>query len=144
MKKILIGLGLLFCLAIKSHAYTLTYEKPFSSSTVVGMRCSTGTVIAINQTLAATSSTFVLAGHRVTNDDSTYDVFIGYDANVSSHSSTANGLAHRGLRATPRVGIPMPVGYNTDLATQGSVYCIAEDSAGSSGVIVSVETFGYK
>lgn len=136
MKKLIFAAGILLAMASRAHAYTEVVEVDNSTAVVRGVTCSSGTAARLDylSTSANLLSGHSRAGIRVQNQDSTYSVWIGFASNVSS--MTASGFL--GEKLVAGASAPYPIGKNV------SLWCIAQDGAGASGVRVSASFFGYK
>ena len=158
IKKILIAVAFMACFASKASAYEKVYQNGFSTWTVTGVLCSTGTPIDISAfplavgstytAIAIQGSTTALIGYenvlyQLENANSLYDVFIGHDANVSTSSSSVNmGIKMVGTSTgTVRT---FNLGWNPNLGIRDQLFCIAQGGAGSMGVRLTRTIFGYK
>lgn len=134
--KIFALLGFLALFGSRAEAYTLSYDKGYSTATVAGVTCSTGTSIEITATLSG----FNLGAYRLINQDSADEVYIGFNTNVSS--DTASNLLGEKLAAGAS-GV-WELGWNPDSVAVVKLWCKAADAAGAAGARISRAVFGYR
>lgn len=139
MKKLLM-LFMAMGFASSARAYTLTYEKSYSSFTVTGITCQTATATQIHLDTTAFSG-MQLAGYRVTNLDGTYAAYFGPNSNVSATESDAAvgerlSAGQNGVWNIGRIDSP--------LNTVVNLWCKAASGAGSAGVRVARAAFFFK
>jgi len=135
MKKLLL-LTVLFALSVfigKSYAYTPVFDQGFSSATVKGIACTTGTVIQVDTDRETELTGFRHAGVRIKNHG-TEKIWIGYDTVVSTHTGAIGNL---GVTLAAEQDGPFAVDEDV------SVYCITSDAAGADGTPISIEYFGF-
>ena len=138
MKKFLLGLGLCF-LSGSASAFELTFEKGYSSHSVVGVKCDTGTVVNI---APANLGGYNIAGYRIQNQDTADAVWLG---GPSVATSTVSGdYTNLGEKLVAGADGPFPYGYDQDRKTVVELFCKAADAAGTAGVILSRAIFYYK
>jgi len=151
MKKFLIAGLLAFVFASKAQAYEQVYEKGYSTFTVHGVTCTTGTAVnlsAYNNLVSTQALTGFSDGirYRFSSQERSVWVFFGSDARVSTMTSSANYGAPwiSTMTAGGVVGKEFNLGYNNDQGARAQIWCIAENSAGAAGVRLAREMFGYK
>lgn len=134
-----IKLALVCAIAILgSHAsaYTLSYDKGYSSATVSGVTCTSGTAVEITGSMAG----FNVGAYRLINQDSADEVYIGFSNAVSS--DTASGFLGEKL-ASGASGV-WELGWNPDTSAAVKLWCRAADAAGVAGARLSRAIFGYR
>lgn len=143
MKKLLLTVGLLAAVSGTSHAQS-AWDKGYSTWTVVGVICTTGTAVQLNATRQIIG--FTIGGYRINNLDSADAVYIGHDLNVSTHSATTVAMNRLGERVNSGSSVSYEIGHNPDLSDQPDVevWCRAVDAAGAGAVLLNLVTFGYK
>ena len=134
--KILALLAFLGLFGSRASAYTLSYDKGYSTATVSGVTCTSGTAVEITATLSG----FNLGAYRLINQDSADEVYIGFSSSVSS--DTASGFLGEKLAAGAS-GV-WELGWNPDLSAAVKLWCKAADAAGAAGARISLAVFGYK
>lgn len=137
MKRIFFAAIVLFC-AMRAQAST-DVNVSFSSAVYSGVTITTGTVIRCdNWVHGAQSGVYTIQSERnsviIQNQDSADDIYVGYDANVST--AAASGLV--GLKIIPDASGIFGLDVNSVL------YCIAVDAAGASGVRIHLTQTGRK
>lgn len=141
MKKLLLLAGFLILGGIgKAHAEAV-FDVGYSTGLPIGVICTTGTVVQINAT-RPTGFTGKVVGYRVQNQDSADSVWNG-GPNVSTTTTTSADLTNLGERLVAGADAPFPLGYDYQNSRDARLYCRAADSAGASGVVLSVYWFGY-
>lgn len=148
MKKILLLAALfaapLFPAAVHAAPMGAVWDKGYSTFTVVGVLCTTGTTV--NLTATRRLSTFEPAEYVIFNSSNT--VYIGSNVNVSTWSLTTASLANFGFPIPVNTSRSFRVGRNPDLADQAVVnlYCQSADAGGFEGRAnaLSIMTLGYK
>ena len=121
---------------IEASAYQEVIEVVKSTATNSGFKCSSGTATEIT---ALDLSGFNQAGLRITNIDSTAEVYIGFTAEVSTDTSNSLSLANLGERlGKDGSGAPYSIGKKI------SVFCKGADACGADGCILTIVKFGYK
>lgn len=138
MKKFLLGLGLCF-LSGSASAFELTFEKGYSSHSVVGVKCDTGTVVNI---APANLGGYNIAGYRIQNQDTADAVWLG-GPNVST-STVAGDYTNLGEKLAAGADGPYPFSYDPERKAPTELFCKAADAAGTAGVILSRITFYYR
>lgn len=140
MKKFLLIAAMLGLGASSAHAYEDSYDKGWSSATVTGVNCTSGTAVNITgSTFAVPMNGFRMGGYRIQNQHASCAVWIGYNGNVST-----SALSNLGVTLTAGKDGTFPVGYNPDTSTQVQVWCRSADACGANGATLSREGFGYK
>lgn len=138
MKKLILLAGMLaMCagLANRAEAFTTQYDRGFSTATVVGVKCSTGTAEQLDIKASPDRlDSYQRSTIRVMNHDAADAIYLGYSASVSS--DTASDFL--GVRISADGGNAV-----FQLSRHIPLYCIAADAAGAAGVRVSLEEFGY-
>lgn len=134
--KIFALLGFLALFGSRAEAYTLTYDKGFSSATVMGVKCDTSTVKELTQTMSG----FNIAAYRVVNTDSADEVYFGYSNRVSSDALHAD----LGEKVAAGGSAVFEIGRNPDTSAAVKLWCKAADAAGAAGARISLAVFGYK
>ena len=147
MKKrflIIAGLGLA-CAFNADRAWSqAAFDKGYSTWTVVGVFCTTGTRVQLNATRQLPG--FLIGGYRVNNLDGADTLYVGHDRSVSTNTASAIALARLGERVVSGGSATYELGLNQDLADQPDVelWCMAVDAAGAAAALVNLVTFGYK
>ena len=149
MKKLIIAAMLLAGLAGRALAFTETYDKGFSSFTVKGIVCTTGTTVNITADAQVSTWTVMsgynLGGFRIQNQDSADSMWLGGQS-VSTTTVSAAQKQYLGEKVAAGGNAVYAVSRDSYATSPGNVqiYCRAEDAAGVDGIIVSVALFGYK
>lgn len=141
---IAILLGLAFY-ASKAIAYEQVIETiqgtNSSTGTVHGVICTSGTARQIDAIFNNLGTGFTRAWVRIGNTDSADSAFIGFDISVSTSANTSVGsaeYANLGEEVPAKASAPYSIGRAV------KIYCKAADSAGASGVVLSLLEIGYK
>lgn len=135
--KIFAFLAFLGLFGSPANAFTLMYEKGFSSATVSGVKCDTSTVVELTGSMPG----FNIAGYRVVNHDSADEVYFGYSSRTSSDVFHAD----LGVKVASGGSAVFMNGRNPDAANAlVKLFCKAADAAGAAGARISLEVFGYK
>jgi hypothetical protein len=149
MKNMILAIGLLFGICANVGATEEVTEKAYQTFLSSGVICSTGSVATnITSRIEVSTRTIIkgynMAGWRIQNQDSSYSVWIGGDPTVSTTTITTAKKAVLGEKLVGGANGVWPV---SNVGYDGStviIYCRAEDSAGASGVVLSVAAFGYR
>lgn len=103
-----------------------------------GVNCTTGTVVQIT----ASTSAYITSGVRLQNQGS-FDVWIGYDSNVSTKTLNADSKTKRGEKLAAGASGVWELGYNYKTNVHAKLFCIAADGAGTTTVPLSAAIFAY-
>ena len=132
MKKVLIAAVIFLGLgAGKAMAYTNVIESVRSTATVRSVACSTSTYTQLDALATTWMAGYQRAWARVQNQDSTANVYIGFDVDVSTFSSSGK----QGEKIEPGGNAPYNIGR------QIPIYC---KSDGSSSTYVTISQFGFQ
>ena len=144
MKKFLLALLMFAAGDVCAQSGQAVYDKAYSTFTVVGVMCTTGTSVQLNSTRRVAG--FTIAEYRLYNADSADSVYIGGNVAVTTFTSSAAGLANFGETLATAVSRSWRVGINPDVADQAAnpIWCRAADAGGAAAVALSLTTFGYK
>lgn len=121
------------------------FEVGYTTFSVTGVICSTGTRSQINATKPGNMGG-VVAGYRIQNQDSSAAVWLG-GITVTTHTTNGNptALASLGEKLTSGSNSVWMLGkdYNRGgVPPLVPIYCLAPDGS-TSGVVLSVNWFGY-
>lgn len=149
MKKILIGLILLAGAYSPALAAEETFDKAYQNFLSSGIVCSTGAVATeiVAHIEASTGSVlkgYNLGGWRIQNQDSTYSVWLNNSSSVSTTTVSVAQKANLGEKLIAGANGVWPLSRDQYANTNIYIYCRAEDSAGASGITLSVAAFGYR
>lgn len=138
MTKIFALIGILLASTLNANAAgEAVFSKGHSSWTVAGVTCAT----SVASEITASIDGFNLSAYRLTNQDASNPVWIGYTSAVSSDTTKAQ----LGEKLSPGSNGVWEIGKNPDLAQAAvKIFCKAADAAGSAGVRLSMAIFGYK
>lgn len=137
-----IALALLAFYAPSQAAETPTYEVAYSSVAWSGVACTTGTVARINSSRPAGFAANV-AGYRLQNQDSTYDLWVGgLTISTGTHWTQT---ADRGEKLTPGASVVYMnyKDYKSNAAALIPLACKCADGAAGNACLLSVVWFGY-
>lgn len=134
--KIFALLGFLALFGVRAEAYTLAYDKGYSTATVAGVTCTSGTAVEITSTLSG----FNLGAYRLINQDSADEAYIGFDNQVSTIAASA----FLGEKLASGASGVWDLGWNPDTRAAVKLWCRAADAAGVAGVRLSRAVFGYR
>jgi len=135
---LIVGLFALPLFAGDAAALTQTYDQGFTTWTVVGVTCSTGTAIQLNSTDQLPG--FLIGGYRVQNQDPADAVWLGANSSVST--DTASGFLGEKLVADGNTPLTLGKGRE-DNRPLVPLWCKAADAAGAAGARLSLAIFGY-
>ena len=140
MNKLILSTVVLFLATVaKAGNYQETIEVVRGSATVQGIICSTGTASRLDTkgSQGLMGSGFNRAWARVQDQDPTYSVWVGFDADVSTD------VTHPKLGEQVAGGLPgSNATYNVSRDIQ--IWCKAADGAGAAGARVSFAQWGFK
>ena len=142
MKKFLM-VAMLFAAVVglgdKAQAYESIYTKGFSTFTVTGVVCTTGTAVNVTQRISG----YNLGGLRIQNQD-TNAAWIGFNSSVSTTTTTGANRTNLGERLDAGANGVWAIDYNSDDRVQVKTWCKAADAASAAAVSLSITAFGYK
>lgn len=140
LTKFLAVAALLFCVSKPVHAEgDALFSKGHTMWDSTGVNCTTGTAVQIT----VSTPGWITSGVRLTNQDSTYAVWIGYDSNVSTKTLAGDAKVKRGEKLVAGASGVWELGYDSRSQTRPKLFCIAADGAGTSMVPLSAAIFAY-
>lgn len=135
MKKLIIGIFVLFLFRLQAHA-AMDVSVVASSWTWSGVQCTSGTVVRIDNQIHGSAYTVPATriGIEITQLDSTNNAWIGYDTNLSTNTDNRAAGINVGQKLKPG-----------DVVFKGAlranaIYCQADNAATTNGVWLHVET----
>jgi len=142
MRKVLLLLALLPATAYADKG--AAWDRGYSTFTVTGVYCTTGTSVQLNATRQVAG--FIPALYVLYNNDGADTAYIGHDVSVSTFTDNAAVRARRGYPLAAAIAREFKVSVNPDIADQGAIqlWCRAVDAAGASAVFITLMTFGYR
>lgn len=145
MRKFLLFAALFLAAPVVTKAQSgVVWDKGYSTFTVTGVYCTTGTAVQLNGTRQVQG--FVPALYVLDNNDSADTAYIGHDVSVSTFTDNAAVLARRGFPLRTAAQREFKVGLNPQLTDQPDVelWCKAADAGGAAAVLISLMTFGWR
>ena len=103
-----------------------------------GVNCSSGTATQIT----ISTPGFTTSGVRLTNQSSV-DVWIGYDSSVSSKTAFGDSKVKRGEKLAAGASGVWELGYDMRAQSRPGLFCIAADAASTATAALSAAIFGY-
>ena len=132
-----------FLLLLPLSAASQDFDKGYSTWTVAGVYCTSGTAAEISGSIDG----FNIAAYRLINQDTTAAVWLGYSSSVSTGTAlVATGVdSNLGEKLAAGESGVWNVGKNPDIGLALlKLYCKAADAAGATGVRLSRALFGWK
>ena len=127
MKKVLFAVGIICLFGMKAHAVQPVADYVDSTGTIKAVSCSTSTATRMDSVFVSGKLRSYV---RIQNQDSSANIYIGYDSDVSTTTASGN----LGEKIEPGGNAPYNIGKTIKL------YC---KSDGSSATTATINQLGY-